>query len=258
MNNNVIKKDNDSKKIFGVIIMVLTLMICTTSATYAWFAISASANNSISGAAAAVNQTTYGYGLDFADSSGNSAAPTYIAPATTTYQSKPMVPQISYTSSTNVLQKAFTGASGKDKCVDANGNVICKAYTFTIKNTTDAAVDVRGYIQFTFDSDSTFTNLRWKLMTSATAVTVSTATGSSNFSTTAPVIASTSKIYFDTTNVALAANGGTKQYWLIVWIEETNANQNTTDVGTWYGTIGFDAFNESGTSIGGITSTITS
>ena len=81
-------------------------------------------------------------------------------------------------------------------------------------------------------------------------------------------------LYFDTTNVALAANGGTKQYWLIVWIEETGQDQSQPigtnppveendqtsigDWGTWTATIAFDAVNESGTAIGGITSTITS
>ena len=49
-----------------------------------------------------------------------------------------------------------------------------------------------------------------------------------------------------------------KQYWLIVWIEESGSNQNSTDKGTWYATIEFEAFNESGTAIGGVTSTITS
>ena len=192
-------------------------------------------------------------------SSNTSANPDLIAPATATYNSLPMVPQYSYVGTTNVLQKALTGASGKDKCVDANGNVICRAYTFTVKNLSSASVDVRGYIQFSYGTDSSFSNLRWKLMTSATAVTVSSSTVSSTFSTTAPIAANTgSKVYFDTSNVALTANGGNKQYWLIVWIEETGSNQSNSDKGTWYATIGFDAFNESGSSIGGLTSTITS
>lgn len=254
-----IKNDNDSKKIFTMLVLVFTLMICTTGATYAYFAISASNVNSITGTAATgsliLTNTTGG---------NTDAAPQIIAPAIASNQSLPMVPQISYAGTTNVLQKAFNGASGKDKCVDGNGNVICRAYTFVVKNKGTAAVQVRGSVTFSYAANA-FHNLRWKLMDSATTVTVSTKTAGNAFSATAPVNAvSGSKVYFDTQNVSLAANGGYQQYWLIVWIEETGADQGATagtslqDVGTWYATIAFEAFNTAGTAIGGLTSTITS
>lgn len=254
MNDNIQKKEQDSKKILTLVILIAVFMVSTTGATYAYFAISATISNQMSGTAATASLVI----TNTPSGSTNVSTIPYVAPTTTANQALKMVPQISYTGSTNVLQKAFNGASGKDKCVDANGNAICKAYTFVVKNLSTAAVDVRGYVQFSFSSGSTFTNLRWKLMDSATAVTLSTKTASSTFSATAPIIASTSKVYFDTSNVALAEGNGNKQYWLIVWIEETGADQNATDKGTWYATVGFEAFNESGTSIGGITSTITS
>lgn len=258
-NINTIKKDNDSKKIFTMLILILTLMVCTTGATYAYFAIGATATNNMTGTAATAS-------LIITNSSTGTAAaaPSLIAPSNVTYTSLPIVPQISYTGSTNVLQKALTGASGKDKCVDANGNVICRAYTFYVRNLSSAAADIRGSIKFSYATNA-FHNLRWKLMDSATTVTVSSGTVSSAFSTTAPINASNgTKIYFDTSNVALAKEGGTKQYWIIVWIEETGADQGSSagtslqDVGTWYATIQFEAFNEAGSAIGGITSTITS
>lgn len=251
MNNKVNREDNDSKKILTLIALIATLMITTTSATYAYFAITSPSNNSMTGTAA-----TAGLIITNSTSSSTGAAPSLIAPTNSTYTSLPMVPQYSYRSSTNVLQKAFNGASGKDKCVDANGNVICRAYTFVVRNTSTAKVNVRGSVTFSFTN--TFTNLRWKLMDSATAVTVSSATAGTGFSTTAPIKATTSKVYFDTSNVLLSANGGNKQYWFIVWIEETGADQNTTDKGTWYANISFDVFDTNGSTIGGITSTITS
>ena len=256
--NNQVKNDNDSKKIFTTLILVLTLMICTTSATYAYYAISATATNNITGTAG-----TGSIIIANTSTATSSTAPSLIAPATSTYNTKPMVPQISYTGTTNVLQKALTGASGKDKCVDGNGNVICRAYSFFIINKGTSAVDVRGSIKFTWGSNSIFNNLRWKLMDSATAVTVSTATAETTVSTTAPTKASTSTVAFDTANVALAPEAS-KQYWLIVWIEETGSDQGAAattasrDVGTWYATLSFNAYNESGASIGGVTSTITS
>lgn len=252
--------DQDSKKIFTMLILVVTLVICTTSATYAYFAIGASAVNNITGTAASAS-------LILTNSTSVNATtnepPQLIAPATATYNTLPMVPQISYTGTTNVLQSALNGATGKDKCVDDNGNVICRAYTFVVKNLSSAAVDVRGSITFSYGAGSTFNNLRWKLMSSATAVTVSSSTASTTFSTTDPIKASTSKVYFDTSNVDLTSNGGYKQYWLIVWIEEIGEDQGAgasiakRDVGTWYATIQFEAFNETNTAIGGITSTIT-
>ena len=256
-NNNIItnsgntKKDNDTRRIITVLIMLLTLMIGTTGATYAYFAINASIGNAVSGTAATAsliitNQPN--------STSGNT--PSLLAPTVTSYKTKPMVPQISYTGTTNVLQKAFNGKL--DRCVDGNGNVVCKAYTFYVRNLSTATIDVRGSITFGWAGVSTFTNLRWKLMEDATAVNVTTSTASTSFSATAPVEASLTKTYFDTTNVELTANGGTKQYCLIVWIEETGANQSTSDNGSWFASIEFEAFDEMNNAIGGVTSTITS
>lgn len=239
MNNNQVKKDNDTRKIFTTLVLVLTLMIFTTGATYAYFALSAESVNSMTGTAATAS-------LDFQLAGSNvpgSGVPSYIAPTVTANQSKPMVPQKALVGTTNVLQKAFNGA-GSDKCVDGNGNIICKAYTFTIKNTSSATAVIKGQIKFTYGENSIFTNLKWKLMDSATNVTVA----SGNTGTTA----TTSFANFET-NISLATNT-TKTYHIIFWIEETDTNQNDTDKGTWYATVQF-INNIDGT---GVTSTITS
>ena len=180
-----------------------------------------------------------------------------IAPAITANQDKPMVPQYSFKGS-NILDDAYTGAG--DKCVDHNGNVICKAYTFVIKNKSTAKLNVKGKIRFNYDGTTNkFTNLRWKLMTNnGETVNVSTQTASATFSDTAPIIAGNDYVNFDTTVVPLAANGGNKQYWLIVWIEETGNDQSSDDKGTFNGQITFDVFDNAGNAVGGITSTNTS
>lgn len=238
MKNGSEMKNNDSKKILTLIILIATIMISTTGATYAYFAFSASSNNTITGTAATAS-------ISF------SATPSLIAPPSTAtdYTTKPMVPQKALNGSTNVLQKALTGVkptgeSAVIPCVDANKNVVCRAYTFTIKNDSTATAVLRGRIKFNWASGSSFTNLKWKLMTNAT--TVAASSGNAGLS------ATTAFQDFET-NISLAPDG-TKQFWVIVWIEETGAVQNSTDYGTWYGTIEFI----NNTDGSGLTSTITS
>lgn len=252
MINESVKKDNDSKKILMLIVLIATLMVGTTGATYAYFAITAPTNNTITGTAATASLI-----LTNTTSGTSNAAPTLVAPTSSGYITKPLVPQYSYRNSTNILQKALTGATNMDKCVDANGNAICRAYTFVVKNQSTAAINVRGKLKFQYASGAAFANLRWKLMTSATAVSVSSATAGDTLSTTAPTRASTNYVYFDSANVSLAANGGNKQYWIIFWIEETDANQNNTDKGTFNVEITFDVYDAAGNVVSGITSTIT-
>ena len=252
MNNQVKNNDSDSKKIFTILIMIFTLMVCTTGATYAYFAITTVTNTAMTGTAATVdviltNNTT----------NNNISVPELIAPSISTYKTKPLIPQYSYRNSTNVLQKALTGA-GVDKCVDGNGNVICRAYTFVIKNIGNTNVNVRGKLKFNYSEGAVFTNLRWKLMDDADTVSLSNGTVADTFSSTSPIKSSTSYVTLDESNVNLSANGGSKQYWMIFWIEEAAVNQNEIDKGTFNAEIAFDIYDDEGNVMSGITSTITS
>ena len=242
--NNNVKKNGDSKKIVTLIVLIATLMVGTTGATYAYFAVSAAANNNITG-------TVASGGLAFQLSNSattTSGVPSLTAPTNASYTSKPMVPQYAYNNSKNVLALALTGSN--DKCVDANGNVVCRVYTFTIRNNSSAVAVVNGKISFTNPT----TNLKWALMTSATAVPDITSTTDTDIKA-----ASTSDTTF-ATNLSLnpsggasstsAASGSYKQYWIIFWINETGSSQ--TDSGTWTANITFTSSNGTG-----ITSTIT-
>lgn len=240
-NTNSVEKNNDTKKITALIILIVTVMVTTTSATYAFFQFSASSNNTLTGTAATAS-------IAFA-----SAPTTPIAPNVTSYQAKPMVPQKSLNGTTNVLQKAVTGVkpageSNVIPCVDGNGNAVCRVYSFTIQNNSTATAVIKGQIQFAWGANNSaanwFENLKWKLMTSATAVTVSSSDAAK----------SATKAWQDfATGLSLAPNA-TKQYWIVIWIEEIGSNQNNTDKGTWTASIQF-INNVDGT---GITSTITS
>ena len=273
MDVNNVKSDNDTKKITFVLVTILVLMVTTTSATYAWLALTATATNNITG-------TVASGGLAFQLSNNantTSGVPSLIKPTGSAYTSAPMIPQLAYSGSTNILQKAVTGVkptggSAVVPCVDSNGNVVCRVYTFTIRNNATAKVQVNGRIYFT----NAPTNLRWALMTNATTVAVTGTTTDKNFrspKTSANCAATTATTdtdcWFDIgsdesdgivgrtlapsggASSTSAASGSYRQYWIVFWINETGAVQN--DSGTWTATIAFTSSNGTG-----ITSTINS
>lgn len=210
--NGKIRKENDSKKILAMVVMIATLMICTTSATYAYFAFSAT-NNAMTGTAAAsgltlaVTQAALG-----GTSSGTSTGV--------------MVPQ---------KEAALGTAMGTNyKCLDANGNVVCKVYTITVSTSSTAKTPTTGTITFT----GATTNLKWRLASNATTLGT---TGTTK-------VASSTAATFATPTFSASTQSFT--YYIVVWINETGASQ--TDSGTWRATITFNNVN------GGITSTITS
>lgn len=245
MNNSEKKNNGDSKKIYSLLVLIAIVMVTTTGGTYAYLALSATATNKPTGTVASGNLTF-------------SAEPSIVSP-NTTYASKPMVPQYAYNNSKNVLQLAVTGgkpngSSSAVPCVDDNGNVICKVYTFTIKNSSSANVVVDGKIKFTSPS----TNLKWAKMKSATAVTISSATDSKIHNA---MDAKDKEVLFTdasdnsstTTTPSLKLSAGaTKQYWIVFWIQEFGGTTAQTDSGTWNATISFTSSNGTG-----ITSTIT-
>ena len=237
MSNNLNGNHNengDSKKILTVLILIATLMVCTTSATYAYFALSATNTSIVTGTAAThtltltVTQATL--------KSGNTGA---------------MVPQL--------VGALGTAMNSTNQCVDGNGNIVCKVYTITITNTSSAAVDLNGTIQFTNPT----TNLKWKRAASTTSVATTT-TGSY---VTAGVSATTTRTDLTSgtactpssgsagcTNIDLAKSGVTGNsatYYIVVWINETGSSQG--DSGTWSATITFEGANGRG-----VTSTIRS
>ncbi len=264
-NNKKVQNDNDRKKITYVAIAILVLMITTTGATYAWLAIGATSANSMTGTVASA-------ALNFQLGSSNnttSGVPSQVAPVSP-YASDPMVPQRDYYSSTNVLQKAVTGVhptgvSGSTvyQCVDSNANVVCKVYTFTIRNNSTATAVVNGRIWFA----NAPTNLKWALMTSGTAVSVTASNTAGNVrspktaaSCTTSTATSDNDCWFAISKslvpsggatLASAASGSYQQYWLVFWIHETEAVQ--TDSGTWTASIEFTSSDGKG-----ITSTIVS
>ena len=209
VNKGNINKDNDSRKIITMIVMVCTLMLCSTGATYAYLAFTAT-NNTMTGTVAAS-------GLSLTVTQADLKTP----------NTGVMVPQ---------LESALgTAMNTTNKCVDGNGNIICKVYTITVSTTSTATMPAVGTIAFETPS----TNLKWKLVAGTTAVgavgTMQTATTTAtNFAT--PTFNATNQEY---------------TYYMVIWIQEMNAVQN--DTGEWRATIAFNPAEGQG-----ITSTITS
>jgi hypothetical protein len=94
-------------------------------------------------------------------------------------------------------------------------------------------------------SSSKFTNLKWATVSANPTGTTSVTLGTTN-------TASTTASSIDSTSLTLTA-GNSKTYYVVVWINETNGDQNSTDYGTFTGVVEFKDSNGKG-----LTSTFTS
>ena len=118
MNDNIKSQNNDGKGITLITVGILTIIVAIAGATFAFFQVTAT-NNNITGESAYVANN-----LELKVTLSSTAA------------TGKLVPQLEKTGTTNILQKAVTGATGKGSCIDENVNTICKVYTITVTNKT--------------------------------------------------------------------------------------------------------------------------
>ena len=133
-------KNKKKKKIISLVIITLILIVSIASATYAYFALSASDNETIGG-------TVGGVSLELTVSKELPVS----TPST-------MIPQLEST-----LEDAV---SNEYNCIDDNNNVVCQVYKATLKNNGSIAAIVDGTI--TFEDIDTLPNLKWKRIDSIT------------------------------------------------------------------------------------------
>lgn len=224
-------------KLQVLITLVIFLSFCITGVTYAYFAISASDNNTITGNAATVNLT-----LNV----------TKIFPTSANTNTGVMVPQLSNSGSENSpLSSAL-----KNGCVDGNKNVVCQVYQITIENKGGTATQVvDGTVLFygntaqTTPATNIMPNLKWKLITSADATNPSQSALGANTDLSANTNETTGKF---ASNLTLTTNAK-KEYYMIIWINETNADQSDASSSatpnnpkTFYGLVKFDSSNGTG------------
>lgn len=217
-----------------LITLIMVLFFCITGATYAYFAISAVDNTTITGAAATVNLT-----LDVKK----------IFPATDD-NTGVLVPQLS----TSASASSPLSTALKSGCVDANKNVVCQVYRISIQNKGGSATQVvDGKILFYSDATlktnvhTAMPNLKWKLIDSVDAVTPANSVLGSRSDLEANDNSSNGKFV---SSLSLATNV-VRNYYVIIWINETGTDQ--TDKSTsidnpkvFYGKVQFDSSNGTG------------
>lgn len=203
------KTERKGQGTFYMIIAMLTLIVAIVGATFAYFSLQASDENTVKGNAAKV-----GLSLEVrkvsVDASGD------LIPLDET-----------------LLEKAIAGDSATENqmCVDKNGNTVCQVYELKVTNEGTAATAVNGNLTLTAE---TITNLKWQIMTDQNT----------------PVMDSGQFKGIKDTEVAkndtIEANPGTKSYYIMIWIDETENEQNDSDVGSFTGVVSFTSADGSG------------
>lgn len=141
MDEQTIKRNN----ILYVAIGVMTLIITTIGATFAYYTATESNGNVIGG-----NMATINFELD-------------VAKVTTADTDKGgLIPMTN-----SMVEKAVSNASEKGICVDDNNNAVCQIYKITVTNDSSASMFVDGYVTLTggsgvsTDYTTATTTMRW-------------------------------------------------------------------------------------------------
>lgn len=203
--------------IFYAVVGVATLVVAIIGATFAYLSASATNNEDLTGTTA----------------SGASLA-IVISKVSASGTEKNMIPM-----KATDLQKGVTGVTDKGgSCIDANGNTVCQVFKVTVTNgSKDIGINVKG----TMNLGSTAKNMKWQVLTDATTVNTNAAT----------VAQDTEGVIVE--NQALTASGS-KDFYLVVWLNDTGAPQDTDDAGKEFtGTVTFNGVNSDGSASTGIT-----
>lgn len=224
------KENKNDNRIQTLITLIIILSFCITGATYAYFAVSASDTNTITGKAATVDLV-----LNVAK----------VFPAADSDNTGALVPQLSELEDGSLpLETAL-----KNGCVDENKNVVCQVYKITVENKTGTATQVvDGKVLFysnpamTTDIQTTMPNLKWKLITSVDPTTPTNSILGANTDNTASANTTQNKFV---SNLTMTTNSKF-DYYMIVWIQEINVAQDYEQNQTFYGQVVFDSSNGTG------------
>lgn len=118
----------------------------------------------------------------------------------------------------------------KNNCVDKNNYDVCSLYSVKLTNTFGAE-SLYGYVR-TVSSSYTTTNLRYQIFDSSyNAVTdIMTISNSSD-----------SFVYFEKSSSKLTiTSNGTKNYYFVIWLTDTGAEQSSDYSKVFNGAIGFE------------------
>lgn len=255
------KNDNRGRDIFMGVVAVATLIVAIVGATLAYFSITASSNEGVVNATAAIISIEYNDGQQV------------------TAQADELIPSVF-----NVVQSVYE-TNVKDSevaedvttigntCIDSNSRQVCSAYRFTIRSDIERTVSAtlsNEYNGFTYLSYAVYdvTKGEWMTLTDDGDLSLPLRTCSNNNEAVENCfnVEGTLKTYTDNAKnsiFGLAAtengasfktqkvSGTTQVYDLILFIKETNENQNIDQGQQYNGTIIVDVLD------GGINGSIT-
>lgn len=118
----------------------------------------------------------------------------------------------------------------KNNCVDKNNYDVCSLYSVKLTNTSGAE-SLYGYVR-TVSSSYTTTNLRYQIFDSSynTVTDVMTISNSSD-----------DFVYFEKSSSKLTVtSNGTKNYYFVIWLTDTGAEQSSDYSKVFNGAIGFE------------------
>lgn len=192
------------QKLFSSICLVLAIVIIvTTSTTFAYFVATSENTTSISGKTADFNVKLA---------------------LTTVHKSTNMVP----------LKDSLvvTSIKNTNKCIDKNNYEVCSLYKLTLSNTGGSSFTLTGYLK-TSSTTYTASNLKYQIYDiNYNAVT----------DVLTPSLTADQKVYFqkDSNNVETTINSTNIEYYLVMWITETNTMQTDDYAKTYDGVVGFE------------------
>ena len=232
---NQLEQKNPKKRTAILAILIVTLMISTTGATYAFFALSATNTGTITGETATVGEDTLSV--------------TEVLPTSSSTNTGVMVPQYSAYNNRNALKSAIDGG-----CVDGNTNIACKVYKVSYQNSSSSTIRVNSTLTLT----SEITNLKW--YTIATANNVATNPTSATYTYPATFTAAYGNAKTVTALGDAQTLDSTKwRYWnIVIWVEEKGTDQYSADGNkNFTGTVNVQLTDASGNVLQGLTSTFT-
>lgn len=192
------------RKIFSSICLVLGIVIIvTTGTTFAYYVGSTSNTNTVKGSV-----TEFSVNLTL----------------TTEYKATKMIPLKDSLVSTAIQYSS--------KCRDKNDYDVCSLYKLKLTNTGPSYV-LNGYLK-TSSTTYTTSNLKYQIFNSnytaaSDVMTVSNATNG--------------MVYFTKNNSKISINMGSTatEYYLVMWISDTNSMQTSDYSKTYSGVVGFEA-----------------
>ena len=209
-----IKKRTFVLKIYQLFLLILAFSLVVTGITYAYFMTSSFIKKKITGNMATVDAKLT---VERVTPSNNN-------------KSK-LVPMLDA-----ALNNALQGNGGKSSCVDNNNNVSCEVYKITIINNGSTNLRLDGNITLQ-SKGGRFDNLKWEEIADSTTRKTEYLTNATGKS---PLVS----------NLSVEAHGS-KEFYIAVWISETNSNQIDTNTGTYGGEVEFTDIN----GVGGVTAT---